>query len=88
MTGATQVDVNEEKRLEAVESLELMDTDPEDRFDRICRLVQEILEVPVAYIALLDDERQFFKAECGLGFKQTPRAGTFCDFTILSLIHI
>ena len=68
--------------MEAVQSLELMDTDPEDRFDRICRLVQEILNVPVAYIALLDDERQFFKAECGMGVKETPRAGTFCDFTI------
>jgi adenylate cyclase len=82
MTGATKVEFDEEKRLEAVRSLELMDTDPEDRFDRICRLVQEILDVPVAYIALLDDERQFFKAECGLGQTETPREGTFCDFTI------
>lgn len=82
MAGATQLDVNEKRRVEAVRSLELMDTDPEDRFDRICRLVQEFLKVPVAYIALLDDERQFFKAECGMGIRQTPRAGTFCDFTI------
>ena len=82
MAGATQIETNEEKRLEAVRSLELMDTEPEDRFDRICRLVQEILGVPVAYIALVDDQRQFFKAECGMGIKQTPIAGTFCEFTI------
>jgi adenylate cyclase len=82
MAGATQVENSEEKRLEAVRSLELMDTEPEDRFDRICRLIQEILNVPMAYIALLDDQRQFFKAECGMGVKETPKEGTFCEFTI------
>ncbi|MCA9775096.1 MAG: GAF domain-containing protein, partial [Candidatus Eremiobacteraeota bacterium] len=68
--------------MDAVHSLELLDTDPEDRFDRICRLVREILGVPVSYIALMDDDRQFFKAECGLGVRETPREGTFCDMTI------
>ena len=82
MSGATEIKFDEEKRMEAVHSLELLDTDPEDRFDRICRLVREILGVPVSYIALMDDDRQFFKAECGLGVRQTPREGTFCDMTI------
>lgn len=77
------VTLSEEKRLQALQSLELMDTDPEERFDRICRLVQSILDVPIAYIALLDDKRQWFKAQCGLGeVSETPREGTFCDLTI------
>lgn len=83
MAGTTELVFDETKRLEALRSIQLMDTDPEDRFDRICRLVQEILGVPVAYIALLDDQRQWFKSQCGMGdMKETPREGTFCDFTI------
>lgn len=74
---------DEQKRLEALLSLDLLDTPPEDRFQRICRIVRHILKVPIVYIALLDDERQWFKAQCGLGeITETPREGTFCDVTI------
>lgn len=73
---------DEEKRLKVLYALELLDTDPEERFQRVCRLVQQILDVPVAYLALLDDHRQWFKAKCGLEVDSTERAGTFCDLTI------
>lgn len=82
MTTATETVFDEARRLEAVRSLELLDTGAEERFDRICRLVQEVLGVPVAYIALIDEERQFFKAECGLGTNEAPRENSFCDMTI------
>lgn len=83
LMSVTQIALNEEKRREAVHALNLMDSEPEERFERICRLVQEILNVPVAYVALLDGERQWFKAQCGLGdLTETPQEGSFCNTTI------
>lgn len=88
MTPQT-VTFNEEKRLQAVLALQLLDTEPEERFQRLCRMAQGILRVPVTYIALLDHDRQWFKAQCGLGdICQTPREGTFCDFTIRQREHV
>lgn len=82
MSGISQLSAKELQRLEAVRRLELLDTEPEERFDRICRLVQQLLDVPIAYVALLDDHRQFFKAQCGLDVRETTKTGTFCEFTI------
>jgi adenylate cyclase len=83
MPATEQHTFDEKKRLQALRSLDLLDTEPEERFQRICRIAKEILDVPVAYIALLDDKRQWFKAQCGLGdIKETGREGTFCDMTI------
>lgn len=60
-----------------------MDTEPEERFDRICRVASKLLNTPIAYVSLLDQERQFFKSAVGLGdLKETTRADSFCTFTI------
>ena len=73
----------ERERIEALKRLQLMDTAPEERFDRICRVASQLLQTPIAYVSLLDDERQFFKAAVGLGgVRETPREGTFCTHTI------
>lgn len=88
MTSQT-LTFNEEKRLQAVLALQLLDTEPEERFQRLCRMAKGILGVPVTYIALLDRERQWFKAQCGLGdITETQREGTFCDFTIRQRDHL
>lgn len=64
-------------------SLGLLDTPAEERFDRICRLAQEVMHAPATYISLLDRERQWFKSTCGMGeVKETPREGTFCDYAV------
>ena len=73
----------ERERIEALKRLQLMDTAPEERFERICRVASQLLQTPIAYVSLLDDERQFFKAAVGLGgVRETPREGTFCTHTI------
>lgn len=73
----------EKDRIDALSRLNLMDTEPEERFDRICRVASQLLNTPIAYVSLLDDERQFFKSAVGLGdVKETPREGTFCTHTI------
>ena len=62
-------------------------TPPEETYDRFTRLVSHILDVPVALISLVDDERQFFTSQVGLGepwatMRQTPLSHSFCQFTV------
>jgi signal transduction histidine kinase len=66
-------------RVSVLRGLDLLDTEPEDRFDRITRLVQETLDVPVAYLSLMDMHRQFLKSRIGLQICEAPREGSFCD---------
>jgi adenylate cyclase len=77
-----KLNTNESERLTALYELKILDTPPEERFDRIVRLASHYLSTPIAYIALLDTDRQWFKASCGLSAKQTPRSISFCNHTI------
>lgn len=70
-------------RLEAVRALEIVDTPRTAAFDAIANLVAETLACPIAFVSLLDRDRQWFKAECGLGVSSTPRNVAFCNYTVL-----
>ena len=50
----------------SLHELGLLDTAPEERFDRIVALVRVIFEVPVAAITLIDADRQWIKAAAGM----------------------
>jgi len=70
------------ERLDSLRSLNLLDTPAEDRFDRITRLAALFFEVPIAYVALIDSDRQWFKSNHGLCMAQTSRNASFCQYTI------
>lgn len=70
-------------RLQAVRRLELLDSVPEPRFDRIVRLASAALGAPMSMITLVDAERQWFKAQVGLDLSETPRSVSFCAHAIL-----
>jgi PAS domain S-box-containing protein len=72
----------EEQRLEALRSLHLLDTVPEERFDRITRLAARVLGVPQVVLVLVDKDRLFFKSHYGTDLTEMDRAGSFCDLTI------
>jgi sigma-B regulation protein RsbU (phosphoserine phosphatase) len=72
----------ENERIESLRSLELLDTPPEDRFDRITRLAANFFRVPISYVALIDHERQWFKSAHGLCLAETSRSASFCQYTI------
>jgi|688.fasta_scaffold316612_2 sigma-B regulation protein RsbU (phosphoserine phosphatase) len=74
---------DEAERLADLRALELLDTPPEERFDRIVQLAASVFDVPIAYIALIDSDRQWFKAKCGLTADETGRDVSFCGHTIL-----
>ncbi len=75
---------NERERVAALYARQLLDTPPEERFDRVSRLAVRSLEVPIAYVAFLDGERQWFKSACGLSIGEVPRQTSLCSHTILS----
>ena len=69
-------------RLETLERYQIMDTEPEARFDDIVDLVASICETPMAIISLLDEKRQWFKSRLGLDVRETPKEIAFCQYTI------
>lgn len=73
----------ERQRLEALHGLQLMDTDHEDRFDRITRLAQRVFGVQFALVTLVDEYRQWFKSRAGLEeMTESSRDVAFCDHAI------
>lgn len=75
---------DEDERLEAVKRLGLLDTPPEPRFDRISRVAASLFDVPIAAIALMDRDREFFKSSVGATLRETSREASFCAHAIFS----
>ena len=72
-----------EERVAALASVHILDTPPEPEFDDLVRLVAQICEAPRAAISLVDDHRQWLKAEIGFGFKETPLDVSLCPGIML-----
>jgi GAF domain-containing protein len=74
---------DEERRLAALHALNLLDTGPEERFDRITRLAQRVFGTSMATFTLVDADRQWFKSEVGAAGKEDRRDISFCAHAIL-----
>jgi diguanylate cyclase (GGDEF)-like protein/PAS domain S-box-containing protein len=74
---------DERERQQLLASLDLLDTEAEEVFDRITRLVSRLLKAPVALFSLVDEHRQWFKSRVGMDEPETPRAYSFCAHAIL-----
>jgi ribonuclease BN (tRNA processing enzyme) len=74
--------VDEGKRLATLHSLELLDTPPEPRFDRITDLARRIFDVPVSLITLIDQDRQWLKSCVGIDPIEAPRETSFCAHVV------
>ena len=75
---------NENMRLEALSSYDVLDTAPEVSFDEITELAAEILQCPVSFIEFMDADRQWFKSKYGLpeDYIETPRDLSICNTVI------
>ena len=73
---------DESIRLDTLIGLGILDTEPEERFDRITRLAAEIFGVPIALVSLVDADRQWFKSRVGLEATETAREHFICTHAI------
>ena len=74
---------NEIERVAALHELHILDTTPEERFDRLTRLAKRLFDVPIALVSLVDTNRQWFKSCVGTDASETSRDISFCGHTML-----
>ncbi|MEL1252255.1 ATP-binding protein [Flavobacterium sp. DGU38] len=74
---------NELERLAALKRYNILDSLPDHAFDDATKLVSYICGVPIAHISFIDENRQWFKSEIGIGIKEVPREISFCRYTIM-----
>lgn len=70
-------------RLQSLRALNILDTLPEERFDRVTRMAKRLFHVPIALVSLVDENRQWFKSNDGLSITETARDISFCGHAIL-----
>lgn len=74
---------NEAERLDALRGLAILDTFPEDEYDRITRLARIVFKARMAAVSFVDEDRQWFKSAAGVNLESTPRDHSFCTHAIL-----
>lgn len=72
----------ESQRLKVLRSLDVLDSVPEERFDRITRIARRMFGVPMAMVSLVDERRQWFKSVQGTELRETPRDISFCGHAV------
>ena len=77
------IPANEDARLNALRELLLLDTPPEERYDRLARFAAEQLDMPIALLSLVDGQRQWFKSRVGLDITEGARDISFCGHAIM-----
>ncbi|MGM9516143.1 PAS domain S-box protein [Roseateles sp. DB2] len=75
---------DEDRALAALRALQVLDSPPEPEFDALVRTASLVCGVPVSLISLVDERRQWFKAQVGLpGTSEAPREMAFCAHAVL-----
>jgi len=79
--------LDEGARQASLDALHILDTGPEERFDRITRTARDLLGTTSAAITFIDADRHWFKSRIGVEKEQMPRFSTLCDITIQRREH-
>lgn len=74
---------SEADRVEALKAYGILDTPAEPEFDDIVRLAAETFGAPIAVVNLVARDRQWFKAEVGIGARELPLDVSICAHAIL-----
>ena len=82
MPIAPPIPENEEARLERLRQYQILDTRPSESFDRISRLASRLLDMPIALVTFIEEDRQWFKSKVGMDAVESPRELAFCSHTI------
>lgn len=73
---------NEQGRIARLHELAILDSLPEEEFDRITSLAARYFDVPVCLVSLVDEDRQWFKSRYGLDVQATSRDVSFCGHVV------
>lgn len=73
---------DEISRIQELESLHIVDSKPEESFDRITRLVARLFDIPICLISLVTEDKQWFKSCVGLDVTDTEREAAFCQYVV------
>jgi GAF domain-containing protein len=87
VAGARAGNLADRARLESLQRV-CVGAEPDEAFDRFASLVKRLLDVPVALVSLVDDERQFFPGQVGLvepwdTKRETPLTHSFCQHVVI-----
>jgi GAF domain-containing protein len=77
------IPLDEDSRIATLRALNILDTEREDRYDRLTRLAMRVFNVPYSTISMIDSHRQWFKSIQGLTLCETSRDISFCAHAIL-----
>jgi len=72
----------EAERLEMLRDLAILDTLPEPEFDALAKVAKALFGTKVSLLTLIDEDRQWFKARCGLDLSETAREPSFCTVAV------
>jgi diguanylate cyclase (GGDEF)-like protein len=76
------IPADENARIATLRSLNILDSGPEERFDRLTRIARTMFCVPIAQVSLIDSSRQWIKSSAGTPAFEAPRAVSFCAHAI------
>lgn len=79
-----ELPADEQERLTQLRALTILDTPPEERFDRVTRMAKRLFDVPISVVSIVDENRQWFKSCIGLDATETDRKISFCGHAILN----
>jgi two-component sensor histidine kinase len=74
---------SEAERLSALRGYDILDQPLEAEFDDFVQIAAEVCEAPIAVVNLIDQGRQWFAAERGLGVRETSLDVSICAHAIL-----
>ncbi len=74
---------DEDGRLSTLRRLGVLDTPAEPIFDTLAALASRVCDAPIALIAFIDGNRDWFKARVGTTITELPREVSLCSYTIL-----
>jgi two-component sensor histidine kinase len=77
-----------DERIAALRDYDILDTAKESDFDDIVELASQLCGTPISVVNLIDTERQWFKAEVGLGVRETPLDTSLCSHAILEMDYM